>query len=304
MKRLLFPVLSTVLFTSPAFAIMGGPWDAGVPGNATKANPSSAAGTYQGTIKGKNISGIVMFGTGPTSAVSNTSTTSANYNWFTGAFTQSTTASLASGLGTSDSEGRCFVFVNGYSVYGQMSTVIDMMGRSITGVLEGSKSKGTQAFSLKQLTNQDLGGITNNVVTTNVGGTTSILNGVQVISGGTTTITDNSTTNNGTNTYDVTHYTFNNVININGTFDAKLSSYMANPSFKGTGTVQVTQPLTTGTNTGYTVNGLGGDQVDIVINMADPVFYPIRITGVKTASVGPVFGSAVTIDQPSVSISK
>ena len=279
MKNFLLALASALIVATPAFAIVGGPWDGNIPGNPTPVNPSSANGTYQGTIKGTNIAGIMMFGTGATSGANNTTTFNETYNSTTSSWSGSyTNASPATGLGSSDSEGRCLIFVNGYSVYGQMTAVIDMVGRQIAGVLEGSKQKQTETFSLK-------------VVSSYTSSTAPV-----IISG---TLAAPAVA--AKYTYQTTNYTFNDVMNVNGNFSAKLSKQISMPTFSGKGTIEVQQP----TAKGYNVVPVGDPmdaffQTNVTVDMAEPVDYSVKISGVKTSTQAPTFGSAVTVSYPSV----
>ena len=282
MKNFLLALASALIVATPALAIVGGPWDGNVAGNPTPVNPSSANGTYQGTIKGTNIAGIMMFGTGATSGANNTTTFNETYNSTTSSWSGSyTNASPATGLGSSDSEGRCLIFVNGYSVYGQMTAVVDMVGRQIAGVLEGSVTKQTETFSMRTVDSY-----TAAVPAVIIGGTVA-------------TPAQPSNTQ-----YKTDQYTFNDVMNVNGTFSAKLAAEMAMPTFSGKGVIQVTQPTAQGYTVSTNNNNVGGmDNVFILttqVDMADPVFYSVKISGVKTSTQAPTFGSAVTVSYPSV----
>ena len=262
MKKFALALLSALVLASPAFAIVGGPWDGNIPGNPNKVDPSNIAGTWQGVISGTNITGIMMFGTASSSTISNVSTTSSTWDWWSGTWISSSSATTATGLGTSDSEGRCLVFADGYAVLGQMSAVADLQQSSLSGVIQGSTVKQVSEFSQS--------------LTTQLSATTALL--------------QNNT------------YQYNNVLNIAGTFSAEIqrgayfkgtgavqiqqsSDAVPLPVY----TYAVSGP-TTITTTTFPITMLPVENVTITV------------TGVKTSTKTPTFGAGVLVTTPSVKV--
>ena len=115
MKRLVASVLPLFL-SSSAFAIVGGPF-----GNNTfqgRSGVDNSAGTYQATLSGQDVSGVVIFGTSDSSRA---------------------TGGSGGGLSSSGSEGRALIFTNGHAVLSQVSSAVNLGGRNISGVISGSK---------------------------------------------------------------------------------------------------------------------------------------------------------------------
>jgi len=125
MKRLILALLSVLAIATPAFAIVGGPWDGNVPGNPNKVNPANINGTYQGTIRGTNLVGITRFGTSAagTPAASGTAATTG-------------TASSAT-IG-----GYAVAFVEGTIALAQIDVTTDLGARQISGIIEGGSTQG------------------------------------------------------------------------------------------------------------------------------------------------------------------
>ncbi len=111
MKRTLLAIFSSVILATPAFALVGGPFD----NNIFFGN--NMASTYQGVITGKNVSGIMVFGTASGSATGQGS---------------------ASEMGTFGSAGRGLVFINGNMVACDVTAVGDFGGRKLSIALSGS----------------------------------------------------------------------------------------------------------------------------------------------------------------------
>jgi hypothetical protein len=136
MKRFLAVVaLSFSLAASSAFALVGGPDDANIFGNANPVNPSNVNGTYQGTIKGKNISGLTVFGT-------STAGTSAQAG-----YTQTITTGTGSGARTTTYtypttvQGYAIVYIEGKIASADLAVILDLGGRTLSGVMEGAGSR-------------------------------------------------------------------------------------------------------------------------------------------------------------------
>lgn len=113
MKRTLLAILSSAILATPAFALVGGPFD----NNLFYGNDIS--GTYQAVLTGKNISGIMLFGTTPNS---------------------SNPAAGESQMGTYGNGGRGIIFVEGYMVVANVSAVANVMDRQISVAIDGSRN--------------------------------------------------------------------------------------------------------------------------------------------------------------------
>ena len=136
MKRFLAAALSLAFAASSAFALVGGPNDANIFGNANPVNPSNANGTYQGTIKGKNISGITVFGTS-TAGTSGTAGTTTTIVSGTGANRTVTTISTPS-----TSQGYAIIYIEGKIAAAQLAAILDIGSRNLSGVMEGAGASG------------------------------------------------------------------------------------------------------------------------------------------------------------------
>jgi len=246
MKKFL-AAAALVLFAaaSPVLAGIGGPDGymlfSGHNDPKFLADTSVFNATYQGTIQGQgedsNLAGIMLFGTGATSeanAGTTLSLNSVNNN-------QSLRASeiLASGLGTSQSEGRCLVFVKGQSIYGQMSTVVDTQNGDLAGIIAGSVERGRDLFQLSMITGSNYSYNYNRVITTDTNGRVT----------DTTNITISDTI-----TLQIPRFVFLDVITMNGYFNAKFSKFRQ--SFNGEGRVAiiVSQPIVFRSNEGGLVD--------------------------------------------------
>ena len=141
MKRFLIALLSAVLFATPAaFAISGGPWDGNIPGNPVTVNPSNINGSYQGTLKGTNLTGIMRFTTSSSGQVTVTTTTSqvvtiggSNPAIFT---IPVVTTQVVSATGYVN------FFFEGTSGQAIVDTAVDLGARKISGLLQGAGSRG------------------------------------------------------------------------------------------------------------------------------------------------------------------
>ena len=131
MKRLALTLLSAVVLASPAFALVGGPWDANIPGNPTPIDPSSIDGTYQGTIKGANLAGIMVFATtskGTTASAPITQTV------ITGTGSQQVSVTTAF---PATVQGYAGIFFEGKIAFAKVDSVVDLGSRKISGIIQG-----------------------------------------------------------------------------------------------------------------------------------------------------------------------
>ena len=259
MKRLAIAILPALIFATPASALVGGPWDNDVPGG----NQLSPNGTYQGVIVGKDLTGVMMFGTATTSNGNNKSTTTSSFNLFTGSSTTATTSSLATGLGTSGNEGRVAIFTNGVLVIGELSAVINLPGRSISATLDGSRLRSVQTITKR-----------------NVGG--SILSSVDYTYNDVVTVSGAFQSR------------------ITQSFPQLLFSGEGSVTIKdpmGVIEVDITPQVDpTGTSSVQTT------ELQPVF-VEPPNVVKIRVSGAKTASIAPSFTGSVTVQQASVTSS-
>lgn len=150
MKRLLLALLTALVFASPAFAIVGGPWDNSIPGNVVPVNPSNIEGTYQGTLKGKNIAGVMRFSSSDSGQVivSTTIVTPTLYNTITGAIVSTTTVNTH----TVTASGFADFFFEGKTGNATVSTSIDLGGRKVAGLIEGAGNRGVPTILTRPAT--------------------------------------------------------------------------------------------------------------------------------------------------------
>ncbi|MDD5349972.1 MAG: hypothetical protein PHQ12_07160 [Chthoniobacteraceae bacterium] len=136
MKRFLaVSALTLSIAASSAFALVGGPWDANVYGNANPVDPSNVNGVYQGSVKGKNISGVTAFasstiGTTGQAGYTETVTTGTGNNQHT------VTTTFASTV-----QGYAAIYIEGKLTYASLVVSVDLGARKISGVMEGAGSR-------------------------------------------------------------------------------------------------------------------------------------------------------------------
>ncbi|MEI8233283.1 MAG: hypothetical protein WCH57_01205 [Verrucomicrobiota bacterium] len=139
MKRFLAAALALSLAASSAFALVGGPHDANIFGNANTVNPSNINGTYQGTIKGKNISGITVFGTSTAGTSGTAGTTTIILTGSGNSYNETMTTT------PSTSQGYAVVYIEGKIATADLAAVVDLGARNLSGVIEGA---GARSFPL------------------------------------------------------------------------------------------------------------------------------------------------------------
>jgi len=202
MKKFVLALLSALVFVSPAFATVGGPWSGGIPGNTTTVNPSNPLGTFQGTIKGKNFTGLMTFvsGTNGGQVVVSSSTARTNWSGFSLSGSNVSVATIDALLyivttKTVDTTGFGSFFFEGKSGSINLNCLVDTGSRSITGMVEGAGSRAQSLILWKPATS----------------------------------------------TTPLTMYTVDDELYMDGTFSAKLSSNWAANSFSGKGYLAVTK---------------------------------------------------------------
>ena len=218
-------------------------------------------GTYQAVLKGKNIVGVMIFGT--TDSPEKNKSGNDQRIVYTGSNNWTFTALYD----LTGNEGRFAMFVNGSVVAGTASGSADMKGRKLTAVLEGSRNRGNQI-------------ITRNTTTIATGGTSGLVQ--------------------------TSNYLFKDVIYVAGSFDAKFSSTYPVLSFKGRGDLDVNDPtgieeVTVDSKTNAV--GSGAQQTVTttkIVPKIDTTTLRLNVYGVKTSTSLPYFGSALTVEAPSV----
>jgi hypothetical protein len=138
MKRFLLALLSSFALAVPAFAIVGGPWDGNIPGNPNPVNPSDVNGTYQGTIKGKNLAGVMRFSSTDSGQVIISSTTT-RVDWAPDRLHYTTVDVVTTK--TLSATGFATFFFEGKSGQATLDTAIDLGGRKLAGVINGAASR-------------------------------------------------------------------------------------------------------------------------------------------------------------------
>jgi hypothetical protein len=175
-----------------------------------------------------------------------------------------------------------FDAVTGVMVIGEMSSVIDVAGRRIAGVMEGSQTRSQQTIQ----------GTTYGFDTNLTGSSISV---------GSTPSTQT--------------FTFNDVVNIAGSFESKITGLFPSMSFEGNGTLTITAPVTEGDQvrakqfgtSNVVVDGLPASQTSY--SVLQPVFDEPRhvdvvVSGVKTSAAAPTFTGAVTVNSASVTLNQ
>lgn len=286
MKRFALALLPLLAFSSPAFALVGGPFDQ----NTFGGNSNPPSGTYQGILSGDDIAGVMIFGTSSTSASAVTQTnisSSTVSNGVTGQSSLSTTQQTASGLQTSGNEGRVAIFdaKDGVVVIGEMSAVIDIAGRSISGVMEGSQLRSQQTL-VQTISDISVSG-------SDTATSTSLSEGVS----------SNTQT-----------FTFNDVVNISGNFNANITSLFPALAFDGDGSLTITAPPPTNGSQGPQVQQKEVAASDVPLGQLShevsrttelvPVLntteVSIQVSGVRTANSSPTFAGNVQVQQSSI----
>ena len=250
MKKILFALLSVVLSAPSVFALAGGPWDAGVPGNATKVSANDPNGTYQGTIRGKNILGILRVGTAA-------SASSALPGYWANNIWADRIDSTAKGSARTDTAGSAagtaIIFMEGYNVLANVDAVADLAGRTFTGVMDGATTNPRQFYVENPNYTSRITTISNLSITgTNLGDTT--VSGKNNIGGtdpnNSAQISLASGTNSGITTGFLTNVRSDKILHrwaitdnasVSANFDAKLSKYWASNTFSGSGRLSITK---------------------------------------------------------------
>ena len=130
MKRSFFAFLLAVLFAAPVFA--SGPW-----GYNNSVNPLNINGSYQGSIKGKNLLGTMRFTSSSSGQVAITST-----NYVT-VYSSGTGVHLPIGVVTEivtqvlSATGYANIFLQGNTAQASLDTAVDLKARAVTGLITG-----------------------------------------------------------------------------------------------------------------------------------------------------------------------
>lgn len=243
-----------LMFCSSAHAWVGGPFSNNSFGTANSLN-----GTYQAVMRGKNAVGVMILGMTASPQYRDT-----GLNEVTRTGTASSTYSQLFDL--TGNEGRFAMFVNGTVVVGTASGSIDMSGRKISAVLEGSRNRGDQTISKQSIQQYATNGVST--------------------SGSATT----------------KQYLFRDVLYVAGDFDAKFQKSYPVQRFDGSGDLQVNDP--TGmeevvVSTGTDVFGQK-TVVTKIVPKVEKTEITIRVNGVKTSDTQPFFKSGLTVESPTV----
>ncbi|MEI6351502.1 MAG: hypothetical protein WCP06_10395 [Verrucomicrobiota bacterium] len=269
MKPLVIAAFSALVFACPAFALVGGPWDNNIPGGT----PTEANGTYQGVITGKNLSGVMMFGTATTSTTG-------------GAASLSGTSGI---FNSSGSEGRIAIFTNGVLVVGEMAAVVDLPAQSVSASFDGSRLRSVQSLTR---TSSSVVNVPEVIFDGTVVNTTKLEN-----------TTQQATLNDVVNIAGFFGAKFNQTFPTI-TFAGKGELTITQPDLNapnGPVADEVT-PEPAQTNADGTVTTAWMTRTVPLLD-PDPALQniKIRVSGAKTSELSPTFTGSVTVEQPSVS---
>ncbi len=193
---------------SPAFAIVGGPWDNNM------FYGRSIDGTYQGVITGKNFSGVMLFGLASTS----------NPN----------AGTAIDNIGIYGNDGRVVAFTEGVMVIGQVAATADVPSRAISGVFDASALRGESAITIPKMTSY----------TAPVAAVPPIQPVPAVVIDGTLVSpaipgTPGVAAQPEKYTYENLNYTYVDAVAINGHFDAKITKTFPWVAYAGKGKIEV-----------------------------------------------------------------
>ena len=138
MKRFFFAFLLAVLFAAPVFA--SGPW-----GYNNSVNPLNINGSYQGSIKGKNLLGTMRFTSSSSGQITVTST---NYVTIYSGSTPRLPIGVVTEVVTQvlSATGYANIFLQGNTAQASLDTAVDLKARSIAGLITGGVT-GSQTLS-------------------------------------------------------------------------------------------------------------------------------------------------------------
>lgn len=289
MKLLLGLTVPFLLSATSALALVGGPF------KGTEGLPDFSTGTWQGILTGKNLTGVIIFGTASDSAAPRPTTTTTGSVGFFGGSTQTTTTDvISSGLGTTGSEGRVAVFVDGLVVVGSTTSTVDFNERRIASVFEASRTRNVTQIDREVVTANTQ--ITAPIPATfNPDGTlNSPARGGELIETLTTTVQP---------------FILNDVLTLSGAFSAKIVEAYPESRFEGTGEVEISEangireetlgePLTVEQGQfGLSTETTTVTQIVPIIEKRSEVF---QIKGVRTSFFTPSFSTTVQVQQSTV----
>ncbi len=256
MKRIALSLISSSLLASSAFAWVGGPFD----NNMFFGRETN--GTYQGVISGKNLSGVMIFGTTDSSS--------------------SGKGSYDTNIGVFGNTGRAIIFVpkedttsnqgSTGMVVAQVSAVSNFPSRKLAGTIDGSQLIDQQSVVIPK-----------------------------IVSWSYTTPewTDGDGTVHppipGHITYEDLSFTYDNVVQISGSFDAKFVRTFPSLEFSGSGKLQVTQ------SDGW--DSMGGNDIDTPLSVwvkTKTTDVDVRVSGVRTSTSNPYILGELPTYRPSI----
>lgn len=263
-----FPVLTclsvvTLLCTS-AQAWVGGPFS-----NNSFDNTGNINGTYQGVLRADGVIGVMVLGMSATQEFKDTGMSQISVSG-TG---NNATATYTQLYNLTGNEGRFAMFVRGSVVAGTASGSVDMAGRKISAVIEGSRNRGSKSVS------------------------TTI----------TTTGTDGSVSSQAKN------FTLNDILHVSGNFEARINRMYPVQRFQGQGDLYIVdpngvepkitadKPVLSGTKTSLPDGSTATSySTSYVPSLNEPGRVALSVYGLKTSDQQPYFRSALTVQYPSV----
>jgi hypothetical protein len=243
MKRFALSLFTSSILASSAFAWVGGPFD-----NNTFYG-RDINGTFQGVISGKNVSGIMVFGTTSGSTAGSGS---------------------ASDVGVYGNGGRALIFANGSMLMGYVNSVADIPGRKLSLAIDGSRGHGTTAVA------QD-------VKVTNARATVETTKETETKTE-TTTTTDTTTETVDTVTpiITTTRYFLEGATQVRGILDARFTSTFPNLIFNGGGDLEILSFTGLEQERDDDGNPYGAPWI---VSYGGPV--KVRVSGIRTSTNNP-----------------
>lgn len=301
MKPLFLSLLSLAL-APQVFALVGGPFDQ----NSFQQNPAS--GTFQGVVTGNDLFGVFVMGVAPTSDVQDTGLTQIDR---TGDTTITT-----SFFNLTSNEGRIAIWVRGELVVGTLSGSIQPGERSVDAVFEASGSLGNETITRDTSTTERTLGdaFTRTVITRDpVTGVITSTGEEPVLDPVTGLPLREADTLNVQRESE--QFTFEKRVHVSGFFDGQISRSFPVEKLEGKGVATLEAP--TGEilseeidNSTVLVAPVGAEPgteavtIDERLSRLTPEVEKtnigIRVSGVKTSSQFPIFGTATTAERSQV----
>ena len=260
-NRILICLSVAAMICTSAQAWVGGPFS-----NNSFNSDGGVNGTYQGILRGKNVTGVFIMGTSATVEIKDTGLRSTSRRTSLEGGIRTTTETENPLTQLTGNEGRFAMFVKGTVVAGSTTASVDMSGRKISAILEGSRNRGTQAIN-KQ-------------------GIESVVSGSNGLS----------------YYYSNKGYELKDVLYVAGDFNAKVNKSYPSQSFLGSGEIEISDP--TGIeevviSSGKDIFGYNTSTTKIVPKI-EKTEVKIRVNAVKTSNLQPAFPTGLTVEYPSV----